>query len=148
MTQTRGFQLALIGIPLLLLLLMALWLAPASIQAEETVEEKCGGGINHYVSQPVVAASNGKVTHTLKDIFGNSYNYNDDKAGWGRGRVLGYHVKSDGPHSWVWRSGSTTTISYGQVVKACIEQKVKPHWWGGAPWEWIVVSPEVSRPQG
>ena len=44
-------------------------------------------------------------------------------GGWGRAKVLGYHVKSDGPHGWVWRAGTSTTISYGQVAKACIEQK-------------------------
>ena len=128
-----------------------LWPSGSADAQVVTDEDRCDGRVNHYVSQPVVAASNGKVTHTLKDIFGNSYNYNDDKGGWGRGRVLGYHVKSDGPHSWVWRSGSTTTISYGQVVKACIEQKVKPHWHsapGAKPWNWYIVSPEVSRPQG
>ena len=69
------------------------------------------------------------------------------KGGWGRGRVLGYHVKSDGPHELglaIWL-GTTTTISYGQVATACIEQKVKPYWNQSATWTWNIVSPEKAR---
>ena len=110
----------------------------------------CSARSNPYVGEPTVSTA-GRVTHDLTDMYGNSYNYNDANGGWGRAKVLGYHVKSDGPHGWVWRAGTSTTISYGQVVTACIEQKVKPHWHnapGAKPWNWIIVSPEVSRPQG
>ena len=71
------------------------------VQPVEAAPAGCDGRINHYVSQPDVAANNGKVTHSLQDVYGNSYDSGS--------RVLGYWVKSDGPHSWVFRSGRTTT---------------------------------------
>ena len=107
----------------------------------------CSARSNPYVGEPTVS-NTGRVTHDLTDMYGNSYNYNDANGGWGRAKVLGYHVKSDGPHGWVWRAGTSTTISYGQVATACIEQKLKPYWNKSATWTWKIVSPEVSRPQG
>ena len=106
------------------------------VQPVEAAPAGCDGRINHYVSQPDVAANNGKVTHSLQDVYGNSYDSGS--------RVLGYWVKSDGPHSWVFRSGRTTTISYGQTVKACISQKAFL-WWSGKTETWIAVSPENAR---
>ena len=56
----------------------------------------CDGRINHYVAQPDVAASNGKVTHSLKDIFGNSYDSAApvcwDIGSRAMGRTVGYSV--------------------------------------------------------
>ena len=140
-----------VAISILAAMMMFLAFVPGQTQAHgpaPTAEPPgCAARSNPYVGEPTVS-NTGRVTHDLTDMYGNSYNYNDNEGGWGRAKVLGYHVKSDGPHDWVWRAGTSTTISYGQVATACIEQKVKAYWGDGAIWTWKIVSPEVSRPQG
>ena len=93
---------------------------------------------NYYVAAPDINSS-GKATHTLKDIFGNSY----DSGSY----VIGWFVK-DSPGGYTWRSGKSMWVDEGQTVKACIAQKAHL-WWAnkgeGGTVTWIVVSPEKFR---
>ena len=92
--------------------------------------------INHYVSEPDINSS-GKATHSLEDIFGNSY---------GSGSyVIGWWVKET-PGAWDWRSGRSMWVDEGQTVKACIAQKAYLYWTDPpSTATWVVISPEKFR---
>ena len=94
--------------------------------------DRCGTHkkTNNYVKPPTVSSS-GKVTHSLKDRFGNSYASGS--------YVKGYYVRV-ARGNWVYRSGSSTTITSGQVAKACIAQKAY------TSTTWNVLSPYVYKP--
>ena len=129
-----------VAISILAAMLMFLAFVPGQAQAATDCRMAVARDSNPYVGEPTVS-NTGRVTHDLTDMYGNSYNYNDE-GGWGRAKVLGYHVKSDGPHGWVWRAGTSTTDQLragceslhrteGQALRAG-EQGLRAKPWNGS----------------
>ena len=134
-----------VGLSILAAMLLFLVFVPGQASAVSG-PDGCSARSNPYVGEPTVS-NTGRVTHDLTDMYGNSYNYNDANGGWGRAKVLGYHVKSDGPHRLnTWKS-RVKPIAAKRKNRQTICRQLRNSGNSGLRHSWTETMPSSQRPR-
>ena len=142
----RKWAIALLSV---LAIAMVAWLISAQAVGAAPMQEGKGPAgchdanrSNRYVIKPV--EEHGKVTHTFKDYYGNSYIYSpgeNEQGATGDAEVVGYYVRGHGSRVWVYHNTKIKPfITDGQAFKVCINQTGNAKW---GSWDWNVLSPAL-----